>query len=204
MKTWIQNLKMGSLLGEVRQTQNAWYLRNLRVNKKNDALVIVEQREVFLAFDRILQHHVLNLPHVTVVRYEVLVGARWVLKAVSYVIYLFSLPDFFGRITGKAAQDSDQITYTKDLGWSRLRLQQQFCVAFYNIWVKKGKLLKSCRLGTEIKSTKCSAEMEPVRIFSTRPVNFKIIAGWPAGRPVSDRPGQLVFCRRFLFTVQCI
>ena len=28
--------------------------------------------------------------------------------------------------------------------------------------------------------------MEPVRIFSTRPVNFKIIAGWPAGRPVSD------------------
>ena len=48
------------------------------------------------------------------------------------------------------------------------------------------------------------SEMEPVRIFSTRPVNFKIIAGWPAGRPVFDRPGQPVFCRRFLFTVQCI
>ena len=42
--------------------------------------------------------------------------------------------------------------------------------------------------------------MEPVRIFATRPVNFKIIAG----RPVSDRPGRPVFYRRFLFTVQCI
>ena len=30
----------------------------------------------------------------------------------------------------------------------------------------------------------------------TRPVIFKIIAGWPAGRPVFDRPGQPVFCRR--------
>ena len=26
----------------------------------------------------------------------------------------------------------------------------------------------------------------------TRPVNFKIIAGWPAGRPVSDRVGRPV------------
>ena len=31
--------------------------------------------------------------------------------------------------------------------------------------------------------------MEPVKIFPTRPVNFKIMAG----RPVSDRPGRPVF-----------
>ena len=38
--------------------------------------------------------------------------------------------------------------------------------------------------------------MEPVRIFSTRPVNFKIIAGWPVflkktfvQRRISTRPG---------------
>ena len=30
----------------------------------------------------------------------------------------------------------------------------------------------------------------------TRPVNFKIIAGWPAGRPVSDRPGRPVFLQK--------
>ena len=34
----------------------------------------------------------------------------------------------------------------------------------------------------------------------TRPVNFKIIAGWPAGRPagwpVSDRPGRPFFLRK--------
>ena len=35
-------------------------------------------------------------------------------------------------------------------------------------------------------------EMEPVRIFSTRPVNFKIYAG----RPVSDRPGRPVFLQK--------
>ena len=34
--------------------------------------------------------------------------------------------------------------------------------------------------------------MEPVRIFSTRPVNFKLIAGWP----VSDRPGRPVFLQK--------
>ena len=84
--------------------------------------MIVEQGEVFLGFDCFLKHHVFNLPHVTVVLEEVLVGARWVLKAVSYVISLFSLPDFFERITGAAARDSDQITYIKDLGWGRLRL----------------------------------------------------------------------------------
>ena len=46
--------------------------------------------------------------------------------------------------------------------------------------------------------------MEPVRIFSTRPdpVNFKIIAGWPAGRPVSDRPGQPVFLPKVF--VRCL
>ena len=32
--------------------------------------------------------------------------------------------------------------------------------------------------------------MEQVRIFSTGPVNFKIYAGWPACRPVSERPGR--------------
>ena len=31
----------------------------------------------------------------------------------------------------------------------------------------------------------------------TRPVNFKIYAGWPAGRPVSDRPGRPVFVEGF-------
>ena len=36
--------------------------------------------------------------------------------------------------------------------------------------------------------------MEPVRIFSNRPVNFKIIAG----RPVSDLPGRPVFLQVFL------
>ena len=36
-------------------------------------------------------------------------------------------------------------------------------------------------------------EMESVRIFSTRQVNFKIYAD----QPVSDRPGQPVFYRRF-------
>ena len=35
--------------------------------------------------------------------------------------------------------------------------------------------------------------MEPVRVFSTRPVNFKIYAGRPAGWPVSDRPGRPFF-----------
>ena len=39
-------------------------------------------------------------------------------------------------------------------------------------------------------------EMEPIKIFSTRPVNFKIIAGWPAGQPVSDRPGRPVFLQK--------
>ena len=39
-------------------------------------------------------------------------------------------------------------------------------------------------------------EMEPIRIFSTRPVNFKISAGWPAVRPVSDRPGRPVFLQK--------
>ena len=34
-----------------------------------------------------------------------------------------------------------------------------------------------------------TAEIEPVSIFATRTVNFKIIAG----RPVSDRPGRPVF-----------
>ena len=52
------------------------------------------------------------------------------------------------------------------------------------------------------------SEIEPVRIFSTRPVSFKIYAGWPPGRraslPVSDHPSRPVFYRRFLFTVQCI
>ena len=47
-------------------------------------------------------------------------------------------------------------------------------------------------------------EMEPVRIISTLPVNFKNYAGWPAGRPVSDWPGRPFFYRRFLFTVQYV
>ena len=34
--------------------------------------------------------------------------------------------------------------------------------------------------------------------------NFKIYAGCRDGRPVSDRPGQPFFYRRFLFTVQCV
>ena len=36
-------------------------------------------------------------------------------------------------------------------------------------------------------------EMEPVKIFSIRPVNFKIYVDWPAGRPVFDRAGRPVF-----------
>ena len=38
----------------------------------------------------------------------------------------------------------------------------------------------------------CVLKMEPVRIFSTRPVNFKIIAG----RPVSDWPGRPFFLQK--------
>ena len=42
--------------------------------------------------------------------------------------------------------------------------------------------------------------MELVRIFSTRPVNFKIYAGWPAGRPadqpVSDQSGWPGFSQK--------
>ena len=38
----------------------------------------------------------------------------------------------------------------------------------------------------------------------TQPVNFKIITGWPAGRPVCDRPVDRFFCRRFLISVQYI
>ena len=38
--------------------------------------------------------------------------------------------------------------------------------------------------------------METVRIFLTRPVNFKIYAGGPAGRTDSDRPGRLVILRK--------
>ena len=41
------------------------------------------------------------------------------------------------------------------------------------------------------------SEMEPARIFLTRPVNFKIYTRWPAGSTV-------FFYRKFLFTVQCI
>ena len=37
------------------------------------------------------------------------------------------------------------------------------------------------------------SEMEAVRIFSTRPVNFKIIADRPAGQSVSDRRGRPFF-----------
>ena len=42
-------------------------------------------------------------------------------------------------------------------------------------------------------------EMEPVRIFSTQPINFKIYAGWL----ISEWPGRPVFYRKFLFTVEC-
>ena len=98
---------MGLCVSVVRQKQSAWSVRNLRMNEKNNALVIVEQGEVFLALDRILKHHVSylihNLPHVAVVRQEVLVGARWILKPISYVISLFSLPDFFGRTAGDSS-----------------------------------------------------------------------------------------------------
>ena len=38
--------------------------------------------------------------------------------------------------------------------------------------------------------------MEPIWIFWTRPVNFKIIAGWPASRLVSNRPGRPVFLQK--------
>ena len=41
--------------------------------------------------------------------------------------------------------------------------------------------------------------MEPVRIFSTQPVNFKIYAGRPASQPVSDRSGRPVFLRKVSF-----
>ena len=39
--------------------------------------------------------------------------------------------------------------------------------------------------------------MEPVSIFSTPPVNFKIYAGLPPGRPVSDRFFAEDFCSLF-------
>ena len=39
-------------------------------------------------------------------------------------------------------------------------------------------------------------EMEPVRIFSTQPINFKIYAGWPANRSVSKRPGRPFFSQK--------
>ena len=42
--------------------------------------------------------------------------------------------------------------------------------------------------------------MKPVRIFSTRPVNFKIIAGRPVDRFLTG-PLDRFFYRRFLFTV---
>ena len=43
-----------------------------------------------------------------------------------------------------------------------------------------------------VKKTLSRAEMEAVRIFSTRPINFKIIASWP----VSDRPGRTFFLQK--------
>ena len=44
------------------------------------------------------------------------------------------------------------------------------------------------------------AKMEPVMIFLTGPVNFKISAGWPASQqasqPVSDWPSRPVFLQK--------
>ena len=66
------------------------------------------------------------------------------------------MPDFFGRITGAAARDSDQITYIKDLGWGRLRLQQQFYTAFYNILSEEGQPVRKWSFGNrDINLTKC-------------------------------------------------
>ena len=42
--------------------------------------------------------------------------------------------------------------------------------------------------------------MEPVKIFSTRPVNFKL----SAGRPVFDRPGLPVFLQVFVYCSVCL
>ena len=71
-------------------------------------------------------------------------------------------------------------------------LSSFFFFFFLNIWAAIKSL---CAVLYMFES-----EMEPVRIFSTRPVNFKIYAGWPparpAGRPVSDRPGRSFFLQK--------
>ena len=48
IKTCFQNLKKGSLLGVVRQMQNAWSLRNLRLNKKTTHLLSSNREKCFL------------------------------------------------------------------------------------------------------------------------------------------------------------
>ena len=52
-------------------------------------------------------------------------------------------------------------------------------------------LNKACIQGwIYVWAKQAEAEMEPVRIFLTRPVKFKIYTGWP----VTDRPVRPVFC----------
>ena len=55
-----------------------------------------------------------------------------------------------------------------------------------------GNKLERVRKATLVLFVCYRPEMEPVRIFPTRLVNFKIMAG----RPVSDRPSRPVFLQK--------